>query len=280
MRTMPAALLSAALAASAALANDEICEISVSLKLDEASFVAGERVRGVIDVKNMSQDEIKVDGSRLDDRLFVEVFADLSSGRRELDRTGALPFVSPFKVGYNEGQLLETIVSDHFTLDCGRYLVRPVLVHGRVRFEGEYRVFDVVPGVVVTKALQMFAKPRDLRRNFEVIRWSRRGREHLFLAARDAGEGGRRWRTTDMGIYLKLTPPTISILPTGEVVVVHRVDQDHFLRSEFWSLPDAVEFRSQEVLKDPETAGQSSVQEMYNKSGGVKAAPRPWWKFW
>ena len=138
------------LAASACLfaqAQREIVEISVVLKLDESAFVTGERVRGVIDVKNMSPDTITVDGTKYDDRLFVEVFR--ASGMVELSRARDFPFVSPFRVGRNQGQLLETIVSDHYVLEDGRYLVRPVLVHNKIRYEGEYKVFDVVPGIVV-----------------------------------------------------------------------------------------------------------------------------------
>lgn len=259
-------------------AQPEISEITVGLALAERTFVSGEPVRGVIEVRNMSQDTIKVDGVMYDDRLFVEVFR--ANGMDELPRTGDLPFVSRFKVGKNEGQSLETVVSDHFALPDGRYLVRPVLVHSRTRYEGEYRIFEVVPGVVVSRAMQMFANRDGLSRQFEVARTQRRGGEHFFLKARDDGPGGRVWQSTDLGDCLKFSTPAISIKESGEVVVIHRVDRDNYMRTEFWSLPSALEYRGREMLKNPDTAGQDSVQEMYRKSGGVKAAPRPWWKFW
>ena len=34
------------------------------------------------------------------------------------------------------------------------------------------------------------------------------------------------------------------------------------------------------MVRDPRTAGQQSVQEMYQQSGGVKPTSHPWWKFW
>jgi hypothetical protein len=271
------ALLAFGLAAAAVAAP--ISEISVDLRLDEIDYVSGERIRGVVDIKNMSPDSISVGRPASKDRLFVEVFR--SSDMLQLERAREAPFVAPFRLDMNEGQKLEVFLADHYALrEARRYMARPVLVHGSTRYEGQYRAFDVVPGIHVANALQMFSNKTGLSREFELVHWTRKGREHLFLSARDAGSGSRRWATTDVGAMMKLTKPTISILSGGEVVVLHRSGPDSFIRSEFWSLPDALEFRTRELVRDPETAGQSRVQEMYNKAGGVKAAPRPWWKFW
>jgi hypothetical protein len=51
------------------------------------------------------------------------------------------------------------------------------------------------------------------------------------------------------------------------------------VRSEFWSLPDAIEFRKRESVSDPETAGTARVRELYKESN-VKPKINPWWKFW
>ena len=95
----------------------------------------------------------------------------------------------------------------------------------------------------------------------------------------DAGNSSRNWETRDLGAILRLDRPALSIMPKGEVVVLHRLNQDQFVRSEFWSLPDDYEFRLQETVSDPETAGTARVRELY-KEGGVKAKTNPWWKFW
>ena len=86
--------------------------------------------------------------------------------------------------------------------------------------------------------------------------------------------------TIDLGELMKITKPTISIMPTGEVVVLHRVDPDNFIRSEFWSVPDGIEFHRRELVQDPETAGTNRIRELYRGSGGVKPKEHPWWKFW
>lgn len=254
-------------------------EISVDLRLDNLDYVAGERIRGVIDVKNMSPYRVSVGYSNSVDRLFVEVFR--SSDMMQLDRSSNRPFVAPFRVDSNEGQKLEVFLGDRYPLrEERRYLARPVLVHRGVRYEGQYRAFDVVPGLHISTALQQFKNRAGLNRVFSLVHWPRQGREHLFLTAVDEGSSERKWATTDIGAMMKITKPTISVLPSGEVIVLHRAGAESFVRSEFWSLPNALEFRTHDLVQDPETAGQSRVQEMYKKQGGVKAAERPWWKIW
>ena len=253
-------------------------EISVDLKLDAYDFVCGERVRGVIDVANSSPDKVSVGYSNSRDSLFVEVFR--ASDRSQLTKVSKGAFVAQFRIESGEGQKLETLLNDHYALkETSRYLAKPVLVHNGVRYEGQPRAFDIVDGVRVSSALQMFANRKDLQREFELVYWSKNHGEHLYLKARDGGAGGRRWQTRDLGPILRLGKPSISILPSGEVIVLHRLNQDQFVRSEFWSLPNAFEFRSRMAVADPETAGTARVRELY-KGKSVEAKENPWWKFW
>ena len=155
-----------------------------------------------------------------------------------------------------------------------------MLLHGGTRYEGQLRAFSVVPGMKVGGALQMFKNAEGLRREFELLSWSRKNTEHLFLAAHDEGSVSRKWTTTDLGPLMRFKKPTLSVLGTGEVIVIHCCDRDRFRRSEFWSLPDALELHKSEFVRDPETAGSERVKELYKESGGVKPVARPWWKFW
>ena len=79
---------------------------------------------------------------------------------------------------------------------------------------------------------------------------------------------------------MRITQPTVSILQNGVVIVFHRNGADSLVRSEFWSLPDALHFNNRRMVLDPEMAGQRRVQQIYDESGGVKPVDRPWWKFW
>ncbi len=254
-------------------------DISVSLKLDNADYVAGERIRGIVNIANSSPDTVSVGYGDSRDVFFIEVYR--SGGGVNLDKIGKGAFVAPFLVKSNEGQKLETYLGDHYSLrQSGYYLAKPVLVHAGVRYEGRPRAFGIVPGMKVGSALQMFANKEGLRREFELLSWSRKNKEHLFLTAYDEGSRSQKWMTCDLGQMLKLSPPKISVLPSGEVIVLHRYNRDQFCRSEFWSLPDALELNKRELVSDPETAGTERIKELYKNSGGVKPADRPWWKFW
>jgi len=276
--SVPAKFAAAAIAAvlSLSAAAETSSEIFVDLKLDEIDYVAGERVRGVIDVKNISPDTLRV-GKDLPDSLVVEVFR--ASDMSRLDILPGPEFTAFFSLAPNKGLKLEVLLDAHYAFsEQMRYLARPVLVHGKTRYEGQFRAFDIVPGMAVGGAKQMFSNKKGFSRDFKMVKWNRRGREHIFLTAKDSD--GRKWQTTDLGAMMRVTPPVVSIMPGGEVVVLHRLDPDNFVRSEFWSMPDALEFHSGVMIRDPETAAQSRVQEMYESSGGVKPADRPWWKFW
>lgn len=254
-------------------------EITVDLKLDQTEFVLGERVRCVVDIMNVSPGIVAYGYRDATDRFFIEVFR--AHDGSQLQRISKGAFVADFLLKPNEGQKLEAFLGDHYGLGyLGRYHARPVLVHDGIRYEGQLRVFDVVPGMKTASALQLFSNRQGLKREFELVTWRRHGGDHLFLTAKDIGEGDRRWRTIDLGAMMKITKPSISILKTGEIIVLHRFDSDSFVRSELWSVPQGIEYIGHELVRDPETAGSERVKELYDESGGVKPAERHWWEFW
>ena len=252
-------------------------EISVKLVPDRREYIVGERISAVVDVANSSADSIDVGKPGSADIFRLEVFR--ASDMASRDRIGSKPIVKPFLLHSSEGQKLAMFIGDHFALnDPMRYLARAVLVHDGARFESSLVSFDIVPGMRVGGAMQMFSNKPGLKRVFELVYWTRGQREHLFLKAKD--EGGRVWRTTDLGVLLRITEPKISVMPNGEVVVLHRATQDQFMRSVFWSLPDALDFRKQEPMVDPDIAGSQRMRDLYMESGGVTPVKKAWWKFW
>ena len=105
-----AAVLLLAGAAFAALPSD----ISVDLKLDDISFVAGERMRGVVSLRNMSPVKLSGGGTNTQDRLFIEVFR--ASDYHQIEPFGSRAYVASFDLAPNEGQRLETYIGDHYEL--------------------------------------------------------------------------------------------------------------------------------------------------------------------
>ena len=126
-------------------------EITVQLVMSHDVYVAGERIRAVVDVANASADVIDCRKPDAPDRLFVELFRAHDQNR--YDRISDKPFVAPFALLSGEGQKLETFLANHFRLDEDtRYLARAVLVHGGMRFESALKSFDVVPGLACGNA--------------------------------------------------------------------------------------------------------------------------------
>ena len=260
-------------------AQVEPSEISVSLKLDATECVLGERIRGVVDILNVSPDVVAYGYKDAKDRFLVEVYR--RSDDSQLQKVSKGAFVADFLLKPNEGQKLEVFLGDHYGLGyVGHYYAKPVLVHDGVRYEGSSRMFDIVPGMTVATAQQLFSNHKGLRRSFELVTWRRQGGEHLFFMAKDLGDRERRWRTIDLGPVMKINKPSVSVLPTGEIIVLHRHDADHFVRSELWSVPQGIEFIGHELVRDPETAGSDRVKELYDESGGVKPVEKAWWEFW
>lgn len=267
-------------AAMAAAAAPSTSLISVRLDMAADVFVVGEGCNGTIDIANSSVDEISVGYPNSQDRLFVELFR--ASDKVQYPRRGDSPFVAPFTLKPGEGLKLETILADHYAFpDNIRYFARAVLVHAGMRYESPLKSFDLVPGLPDGGAVQLFKEKPGLKREYELVHWVRNRIEHLFLKARDVGDGEERiWRTSDLGPLLRVTKPKISVLQSGEVIVLHRATQNAFIRSEFWSLPEAFEFHEHEVMSDPDTVGAERVKEIYKESEGAKPVKKAWWKFW
>ena len=228
---------------------------------------------------NASPDPIDARGPTAPDRLILELYR--ASDRYQFEKTSDKPYVEPFALLSGEGQILDVYLAEHFPIvESTRYFVRAVLVHKRIRYESSLKSFSVVPGLRCGSAVQMFANKEGLRREFELVHWGRDRVEHLFLKAKDAGISTRVWTTTDLGLYLSDTRPKVSVLPSGEVITLHRTAQDAFIRTEFWSLPDVFEFNLHEIMLDPDVAGAARVKELYKEAGGVEPVKKAWWKFW
>ena len=258
----------------------KLSELSIDIRMDEGQYVLGERLRGIVDVKNVSPKTLRVGYADSLDKVILEVFraSDMKQLKRRKDSG---PMVADFTLKTNEGQKLEVLLGDHFVLtEPRRYLVRPVLVHNGFRYEGAYRVFEIVPGIAIAEAMQMFSNNVGKERRFRLLQWARRGVDHLFLSACDEGGEKRSLGTIDIGAMIKASPHTISILENGMVIIIHRNGVDSFVRSEFWSLSNVLKLKNRMLVSDPATAAQNRVRELYKESGGVKADPRPWWKFW
>ena len=273
------ALVALVRAAPNAAAPKDASEVSVVLRMTNPEYIVGERVRAEVELRNGSPTAVVVGATDSTDHLLLELYRN--DTRDQLSPNSDRPVTVPFVLQRGEAQRFEVFFDRHFVFAReGRYMARAVLVHDGMRYEGALRAFQIVPGIRISGALQRFADRSELRREFELVYWNRDRFEHLFLKVFDRGEEEVRWQTTDLGTLLRVTPPKLSIKDNGEVIVLHRASQDEFIRTDFWSLPDAFEFQTHDRMTDPDVAGSERIKSLYQESSGVEPVKRAWWKFW
>ena len=283
MKAISVFLLAAFAASATAAAADErqgASEISLNLELDSREYVSGERIRGVLGVVNASTETLHGNGTGAPDRLFLE--AKRESDKSDLSRISSAPFTVRFAIDPSRRQDFEIFAERHFDfMRETRYLVRPVLVHGKTRYEGAWRSFSVVPGMKLAESVQLFSNVEGLRRDLTLVYWGRNRLEHLFLKIRDTSpEGPFIHPTIDLGPIMRVTAPKISISPSGEATILWRTNQDYFARAVYWSLPKVFEHHKTESLVDPDIAGSTALRDRYKSDEPLKPAKQSWWRFW
>ncbi len=224
-------------------------EMGLTIKTPNTVYLVGEPVVADVRIHNRTTQALLIQKGSQDAQMELMVVRSESG----------LP-VEPFDA---QASLAETTVksSDAWegTIDVsrffplrapGRYLVRLVVVHRGVRYESFPRAFDVVPGLELTKVVQMFPGDQPVQRQMRLTYWVRNQMEELFLQVSEQPEI-RTWRTYSLGPLLRTTDPKVDIAPDGVLTVVHRATPDVFVKTQVRSEAGTVTFLGQEKLLDP-----------------------------
>jgi hypothetical protein len=142
---------------------------------------------------------------------------------------------------------------------AGRYYATLVATQEDRRYSSQRRAFDVVPGLELKSALQLFANSKVRHRRFALVYWAREQQEILFLRMEDE-PAERGWETIRLGPLLRTSEPRMDIAPDGTVTVMHRATQDAYLKTTVKSQPDSVEVVGQEQLLDPASSVSKHMQ--------------------
>lgn len=255
-------------------------QVDVKLTLAYTTFVTGEPVLVQFEALNATRDMIRVGGPEAKDSLFVEI---TKGGQyNDVAPFDVAPIAAVFELKPGQSYQYKVELDKWFPLvEQGKYLARLVLVHDGMRYESSLKSFDVLPGIPVKEAVQMFVSRPNQKRLFRLVHWSRNQTDRLFIRFEDE-PGGRIWDSVDLGVLLRTEPPKIDISPEGEVTVLHRSTQDSYIRTVIWSLPDSVEVVERNVLLDPEISASQRVRSLYGEMSddGKKGKTKSWWKFW
>lgn len=271
-----AAAAAAVLFASALWAQ----QVDLRLELAYTVFVVGEPVLVQVHAANAMRETLRINRPGSLDKLFFEMTTSDPNGYLP-PTAGGQPAISGFDLPTGQIFRRKIELDKCFPLlKEGKYFVWAVVLHKGIRYESQKKSFDVVPGILLQKGLQMFVKPADMKRTFNLVYWFRKEVDRLFLKTADE-PGGKIWDTVDLGNILRSTPPKLDIAPDGVVTVIHRADQNTFIRTVLWSLPESLEVVERNILLDPEISASQRVKALYGETtGGKKEEKKPWWKFW
>jgi hypothetical protein len=265
------AVLALALAAARAAA-----QLEVACTLEQTSYVLGEPIRADVRIVNHGSMPYAVaDGPVFrQNGLFFEI------------RNAARDLVEPLRGDARLiGDLLLEPGKSHdaaYELDewyplrrTGRYFLTAQVRDGNRRYDAATRAIDVVPGIEMRGAVQLFGDRPDEQRRLTLVYWMRRQAEFLFLRATDS-PGERVLTTVELGQLLRTTDPTIAVTPDGEVTVVHRATRDVFLKTRVRSSREGVVLLDQERILDAQSV-RTAEADAAVRAGGRKPKVGHWW---
>lgn len=270
-----AATLSTLLAACRAAA-----QMDVDLRLGETVYILGEPIRADVRIVNRGTLPFIISSASPAFRQNGFFFDVLDREREPLvpvhPRT---PLIPELLLPPGETKAAAFELDEWYPMyKTGRYLITAMAHREDHRYASGQRAIDIVPGLEMKSAIQLFADRPNEQRKLALVYWVRRQAEYLFLRVTDS-PGDRVWTTLELGRLLRTTAPTIDVTPDGEIVIVHRATRDVFLRSRVRSSPAGVELLAQDSFMDPQFLQSQEAQRRLLEGKKKKATRHWWWPF-
>ncbi len=252
-------------------------QMAVDLKLSQSVYILGEAIRADVSIVNHATTPFLVgDGAAPLNGLSFRV----TDNRRDL--------LAPSQP--QEAMIAKLLLlggATHraaFELDEWYPLGRPgsYLVTAHVRrddrlYESVTRAIDIVPGLEMKSAIQLFADRPEAQRKLSLVYFMRRQAEYLFLRITDT-PGDRTWTTLELGQLLRTTPPTMEVSADGVATITQRATQDVYLKTRVKSTVTGVELLGQEQFLDKRAAEGIAAQQLLMEDANKKKTSR-WWPF-
>lgn len=235
------------------LLSAPIAPIDLDFDFAVCDYVVGEPVQATLKIRNQSTRQITlgIPGSPEALRLEIRQLKD-----RDLIESAAGGNIITSAVTLKPGDLYEKNFTCNELYDLsvpGKYLVNVVTVAFDQQYESKPRILNVVPGIPLKKATQMFSSNPGLQRTFSLVTWRRNEYDSLFVRIQDTPTG-KIWNTIYLAPILRQNDPRIDVAPTGEITILHRSSQYYYQRTLLWSLPNEVLIRARDLLRDPDNA--------------------------
>lgn len=246
-------LLFCSLCVHAEPASAPIMPIDLEFDFAVYDYIVGEPIQATLKVRNQSMRQITLGIPGSPEALRLEIRRLKDQDLLEAATDGNIITAA---VTLKPGDLYEKsfICNELYDLSVpGKYLVSAVTVAFDQQYESKPRILNIVPGIPLKKATQMFSSNAGLQRTFSLVTWRRNEYDSLFMRIQDTPTG-KIWNTLYIAPILRQNDPRIDVAPTGEITILHRSSQYHYQRTLLWSLPDEVLVRARDLLRDPDNA--------------------------
>ncbi|MDD5704667.1 MAG: hypothetical protein PHR35_01990 [Kiritimatiellae bacterium] len=213
------------------------------------SYVVGEPVWVDLRLVNRGASPIVIDDHEVfrHNRIFFEISIDPQVYLNQ-SREGRI--VDDLDLGKNEPYAAEIDLGAWYPLlREGRYFANAVLLHNDLRYATERRMFDVVPGIELSRATAIISTTPRVERRFSLVYWARGEREYAFLRATDTPDGVV-WPTLELGPIVRFTPPSIALNDPDGVTVTHQATRAIFMTSTIRSDRNGILLLSQKQTVD------------------------------
>lgn len=257
-------------------------QLSVDCVLDQGLYVVGEPVRAEVRIINFAATPLVFGPSTAfqQNRLVFEI-RDTANERLQPLHPDA-PLIPEYLLPPGESHTAAFELDEWYPLArTGRFIATAVVRRDDRRYESKGRSFDVVPGLEICSAIQLFADRPNEQRKLSLVYVTRRQGECLFLRITDS-PGDRVWSTLQLGQLLRTTRPAIQVQPDGVVTVTHRASRDIFIQTRVLSTAKGVTLTSQEQIMDEESKRIIQTQQALlaaEQKEQRKKDRRWWWPF-
>lgn len=246
-------LLLCSLCAHANPASAPITPIDVTFDFAVCDYVVGEPVEAILEIRNQSTRQLTLGIPGSPEALKLEIRRLQDNDLLETPTGGNILTTA---ITLKPGDLYQKkfICNELYDLsEPGKYLVTVTTVAFDQQYQSKPRILNVVPGIPLKKATQMFSSNTGLQRTFSLVTWRRNEYDSLFVRIHDTPTG-KIWNTLYLAPILRQNDPRIDVAPTGEVTILHRSSQYYYQRTLLWSLPNEVLVRARDLLRDPDNA--------------------------
>jgi hypothetical protein len=251
-------------------------QMTVDMNLNQSVYILGEAVRADVRIVNHATTPLIVGpGGYRQNGLFFQI-TDGRHDTLEPSQPGT-PMISDLRLPGGETYRSAFELDEWYPMGkAGSYIVTAMVRRDDRRYETTSRAIDIVPGLEIKTAIQLFADRPDFQRKLSLVYFMRRQAEFLFLRITDT-PGDRTWSTLELGKLLRTTPPTIGVTNDGVITIFHRATQDVYLKTRMKSTANGVELVGQEQIVDTHSMDILQAQQIQKIAEDRNKKQSHWW---